>query len=125
MISWIDRRHVEGFVGEDGEYVKGRAAKWAAGRRLVELIERTTGREEEERGEEEEHLSYNKCDSPSVLIMPPIREEPTDMDGDVADDEFKPILHLFDTSFVAHLRRDHFVRPTRSLELWSEVRSAA
>lgn len=125
MILWIDRRHVEGFVGDDGEYVKGRAAKWAAGRRLVELIERTTGGEEEERGEEEEHLSYNKDDSPSASPLPPSRDESSDLFDDVIDDEFRPILLLFGTSFVARLKRDHFVRPTRSPELWSEMRSAA
>lgn len=124
MIRWIDRRHVEGFLGDDGEYVKGKAAKWAAGRKLVELIERTKGEEEREGGEEE-HLSYNKDERSSVITTPPSLCETSDMVDDVIDDEFRPILLLFDTSFVARLRRDHFVRPTRSPELWSEMRWAA
>jgi hypothetical protein len=124
MIQWIDGRHVEGFVGDDGEYVKGRAAKWAAGRKLVESIERTIGEQKEQR-EEEEHLYYNKDDGPSASTLPPSRDESSDLFDDVTDDEFTPILRLIDTSFVARLRREHFVRPIRSPELWGELRSAA
>lgn len=121
MIRWIDDRHVEGFVGDDGGYVKGRAAKWAAGRKLVELIERTAGRE----GGGEEHLSYNKDDEPSILTMAPRRDERSCPSNDTTDESLASILHLFDTSFLLQLRRKHFVRPVRSPELWCEMRPAA
>jgi hypothetical protein len=121
MIRWIDRRHVEGFVGDDGEYVKGKAARWAAGRKLVELIERTV----ERGGGEEEHLSYNRDEKPPT--SPPVwgGGERDDLGDDQDDPLYVAVLRLFDDSFVNELREEHFTRPLRSPELWGERRLAA
>jgi len=121
MVRWIDDRHVEGFVGDDGEYVKGQAAKWAAGRKLVELIERTAVRE----GGEEEHLSYNRDEEPLGLAPVQQGEERGHLDDDHDDEPYGAVLRLFDDSFVGVLRVEHYTRPVRSPELWGERRLAA
>ena len=121
MIRWIDRRHVEGFVGDDGEYVKGKAARWAAGRQLVELIERTVERV----GGEEEHLSYNRDEKPPTSPSAWGGGERDDLGDDQDDPLYVAVLRLFDDSFVGELREEHFTRPVRSPELWVERRLAA
>jgi hypothetical protein len=124
MLRWIDDRHVEGFMGDNGEYVKGRAAKWAAGRKLVELIETTAGREGSEGGEEE-HLSYNKDDVPAEAAPVRVNEERVDLNDNQVDESYGTVLRLFDDSFMGELREEYFTRPTRCPGLWGDHRLVA